>query len=200
MQKIYLCRHGETDWSKSGRHTSFTDLELTKNGEKQANCLYRRIKDMSFDHVMISPLQRARQTAELVQLKGEIEPDLFEWKYGEYEGLTTDQIQKLEPHWNVFTHGAKGGESPKEVTQRADRLIKKIRKLNGHIALFSSGHFTRAFAARWIGAPINMGQYLALSTASLSILGYEHDYPVIECWNDISHYLKLGETHGKRAA
>jgi len=120
--------------------------------------------------------------------------------YGQYEGLTTHQIQEIEPDWNIFTHGAKGGESIDDVTLRADRLIEKIRQHKGNIALFSSGHFTRAFAARWIGAPIEMGKHLALSTASLSILGYEHNYPVIECWNDISHYLELGETHGKCAA
>lgn len=200
MQKIYLCRHGETQWSKEGRHTSFTDLELTKNGICQAETLHPRLQNIDFDHIYISPLKRARQTAKLVKLSGVIHDDLVEWNYGEYEGMTTPEIQQIEPGWNIFTHGARGGESVDDVTQRADRLIQEIRKHRGNLALFSSGHFTRVFAARWIGAHASLGKHLQLATASLCILGYEHQYPTIERWNDTTHYLEIGDVHGKCAA
>ena len=199
-QKVYLCRHGETEWSKLGKHTSFTDIDLTKNGECQARTLHSKLKYIDPKSILISPLQRARQTAEMAMITGEICDDLFEWRYGEYEGLTTPQILEIEPNWNIFTHGAKGGESVQDIQERADRLIAYVRQIEGDVILFSSGHFTRALGARWIDAPIEFGQRLALSTASYCVLGYEHHSPAILCWNDTSHYQIAGAEHGKCAA
>ena len=199
-QKVYLCRHGETEWSKSGKHTSFTDLDLTENGMCQASTLHPKVKHLKPSAVYISPLKRARETAKLAKMEGEIHDDLFEWRYGDYEGLTTPQIQEQEADWNIFTHGAKGGESVEEIQLRADRLIDFVRQIEGDVVLFSSGHITRVIGARWIGAPVEFGRHLALSTASYCVLGYEHKLPAILCWNDTSHYKIAGADHGKCAA
>ena len=187
MAVIYLCRHGETQWSKSGQHTGLTDLELTDNGRKQASSLGKKIHGILFSKVLISPLKRAKETARLAHLHGEIDPDLLEWNYGEYEGLTTKEIHQKDPTWNIFTHGGPGGESINEIKVRALRLIKKVKAMEGNVCLVSSGHISRAIGALWLGEDVSFGRYLVLSTASISKLGFEHENPAILGWNDTSH-------------
>ncbi|MCB1148641.1 MAG: histidine phosphatase family protein [Chlamydiia bacterium] len=184
--KVFLCRHGETAWSLSGRHTSFTDIPLTEKGIEEALQLKKRLAKVEFTHVFVSPLQRAMETCRLAGLleKAKVEPDLVEWNYGVYEGLTTPQIQESVPEWNIFTHGAPEGESIEDVQRRADRTIERFLECEGSVACFSSGHFSRVLGARWAGLSVAAGKVLKLSTASLSILGFEHDYRVIELWND----------------
>ncbi|MDE3046650.1 MAG: histidine phosphatase family protein [Verrucomicrobiota bacterium] len=180
--EIFLCRHGETEWTRSGRHTSHTDISLTEIGKNQSILLGKRLPPC--DLVLTSPLKRSRETCQLAHLKGEICPDATEWDYGQYEGLTHDQI---DPLWNLFTEGAPGGETPAQVATRADRLVKKLRAHHGNAILFSHGHFLRVLAARWLGLKPEQGWFFFLSVASLSILGFEHDRPVIKLWNDTSH-------------
>ena len=189
--QIFLIRHGETAWSKSGQHTSRTDLPINEQGEQEARTLAGRLREIKFSRVFTSPRQRARRTCELAGLgsKAEIEPDLAEWDYGDYEGLRTAEIFKSQPDWNLFRDGCPHGEMPGEISQRADRLIARLRMLEGNIALFSHGHFGRVLAARWIGLPVNEAQRFLLNTASLSILGYEHNNvaePVIALWNTVA--------------
>lgn len=186
--QIYLIRHGETAWSLTGQHTGRTDLELTPNGEKRASQLAELLRDQHFDHVLTSPLQRARRTCELAGFASGAESvtDLVEWDYGAYEGLTTAEIHNRQPLWNVFTHGAPEGESVEHVTQRADQVVTRLLQLEGTVAVFSHGHFLRALAARWIGLPIIHGRNFMLGTGSVSTLGYEHPsrtIPVIFTWN-----------------
>jgi broad specificity phosphatase PhoE len=183
--KIILCRHGETKWTLEGKHTSFTDIPITANGEDQARALSSKLKNVSFDEVYSSPLQRALKTAELTNLKQQvnIEPLAMEWNYGDYEGLTTPEIRKQAPHWNLFFDGAPGGESPKQMAKRADSLIEKWIDHNKTILLFSHGHFLRSLACRWIGLGIENGRLLGLSVGSISILGYEREQRIIEKWN-----------------
>lgn len=190
IQNVYLCRHGQTSWSKSGQHTSYTDLSLIEEGVKQAHSLRTNIIKKSFSHVFCSPLKRAKETAKICGLLdcATITDSLLEWNYGKYEGLLTKEIQKIEPHWNIFTHGAKNGESPKDVEKRVDAFIEQITSLDGDICLFSSGHISRAIISRWIGLPIESGKLFALSTASLSILGYEHEYRVIKLLNQTTNH------------
>ena len=188
--RLYFIRHGETDWSLSGQHTSRTDIPLTARGEERARQLGKRLRDIQFTHVLTSPRQRARRTCELsgVGPAGVVEPDLAEWDYGEYEGQTSAAILLGRPTWNLFRDGCPGGESPAQISDRADRLIVRLRALEGKIALFSHGHFGRVLAARWIGLPVSEGRNFLLSTASLSILGYDPshlDTPVIELWNSV---------------
>lgn len=185
---IYLIRHGETEWSLSGQHTGLTDISLTAHGENQAQELGRRLRDISFARVFTSPRQRARRTCELAGFApvAETEPELVEWNYGDYEGQRSVDILKWRLGWNLFRDGCPCGESPAQVSDRADRFIARLRVLEGDVALFSHGHFGRALAARWIGSPVSQGQHLLLSTASISILDYEHnqaDEPVIALWN-----------------
>jgi broad specificity phosphatase PhoE len=185
---IYLLRHGETAWSLSGRHTSRTDLPLTENGERQAVQLRERLHDISFTHVLTSPRQRAQRTCALTGLGAvaRVEPDLQEWDYGAYEGLTTAEIRTQQPGWLVFQHGCPQGESVEQIAQRADRVLSHLRSLDGIVALFSHGHFLRAMAVRWIGRPVLEGRHFALDTGSVSILDYEHadqGLPVISRWN-----------------
>lgn len=189
LSQLYLIRHGETAWSLSGQHTGKTDIPLTTKGEEQARHLAPRLHALRFTDVLSSPYIRARQTCELAGFGSRcgIEADLAEWDYGEYEGLRSDEIHKKNPDWNVFTHGCPGGESPTDVSHRADRLLARLRKAKGATAVFSHGHFGRVLAARWIGAPIEEGQRLLLSPASLSMFCYEHDdpaSPVIALWNE----------------
>jgi broad specificity phosphatase PhoE len=184
-------RHGETAWSLSGQHTGRTDIPLTEQGEQDARKLAERLRAVKFRRVFSSPLQRAQRTCELAGLGkvGEIEPDLAEWDYGDYEGQRPADIRKARPDWNVFRDGCPGGESPVQVFERADQLIARLRMLAGNIALFSHGHFGRVLAARWIGLEIRQAQSLLLSTASISILGYEHnvtEVPAIVSWNAVS--------------
>jgi probable phosphoglycerate mutase len=186
--RIHLIRHGETAWSLSGQHTGRTDLPLTAPGEDAARKLAPRLREIPFARVFTSPRQRARRTCELAGLgaPAETEPDLAEWDYGDYEGRLTADIRKEQPDWNIFRDGCPHGESPAQVSARADRLIARLRLLDGNIALFSHGHFGRALAARWIGLPVGEGQRFQLDTASLSIFSFEHGCaaaPVIALWN-----------------
>ena len=190
LSRLYLIRHGETAWSLSGQHTGRTDIPLTEQGEQDARKLAERLTAVKFSRVFTSPLQRARRTCELAGLGeiAEIEPDLAEWDYGDYEGLRLVEIRKGKPDWNVFRDGGPGGESPVQVSERADRLLARLRTLEGNIALFSHGHFGRVLGARWIGLEIRQAQHLLLSTASVSILGYEHnvaEVPAIALWNAV---------------
>jgi broad specificity phosphatase PhoE len=188
---LYLARHGETDWSLTGQHTGRTDLPLTPRGEQNATRLGLRLKPLAFAAVFTSPLQRARRTCQLAGFgdRATIDPDLVEWDYGDYEGLRSAEIHQQDPTWNLFRDGAPHGESVAQITARADRAIARARAIDGNVVIFSSGHFLRVLAARWLGLPASIGQYLALDTASLSILGYEHalNRPVIRLWNDTHH-------------
>jgi broad specificity phosphatase PhoE len=186
--ELYFVRHGETEWSLSGRHTGRTDVPLTARGEDEARELGSRLRAIQFDRVLTSPRQRARRTCELVGLSvsAEIEPDLSEWDYGEYEGIRSVEIRKTRPDWSVFRDGCPGGEAPEQISDRADRLISRLQALKGNVALFSHGQFGCVLAVRWIGLAVVHGQNLALSTASLSILGYQPRHPgvpVISLWN-----------------
>lgn len=194
LPKIYLARHGETEWSLSGQHTGVTDIPLTANGERNARNLGERLKGESFVKVFTSPLQRAKRTCDLAGFgaRAEIENDLVEWNYGEYEGRTTADIRKARPDWFLFRDGCPGGESLDAVGARADRVLARLRGLNGDVLLFSHGHFLRVLGARWIGQPTADGRLLLLTTASLSVLGYEHHVgePVLRLWNDDRHVQK----------
>ncbi len=190
---LYLIRHGETAWSLSGQHTGRTDIPLTPRGEQEARRLAAPLGAVSFTRVFTSPRQRARRTCELVGLGGvaTVEADLAEWDYGEYEGLRSEEIQQQRPGWNLFRDGCPKGESTHDVSDRADRLIAQYRSMAGEVAIFSHGHFGRVMAARWIGLPVRQAQHLVLSTASVSILGYEHDRPDVDesaivLWNAVS--------------
>lgn len=189
--RIYLVRHGETEWSLSGQYTSSTDIALTAKGEAAARKLGLRLRGIPFTRVLTSPLQRAQQTCALagVSPAAEIEPDLGEWGYGDYEGRTPADILASRPEWNLFRDGAPHGETPGEISVRADRFIARLRQLDGNIALFSHGHIGRVLAARWIDLSVRQAQSFLLNTASLSILCYEHnhiDQPAIAQWNAAS--------------
>ena len=184
--EIWLARHGETEWSRSGQHTSRTDLPLTPAGEKQAESLKRMLVEHSFALVLSSPMKRAVETCRLVGLAPEIDNDLLEWDYGDYEGLTTPQIQKSAPGWTIFTGAVPNGETAAQVAARADRVISRAVPAGGDVALFGHGHFLRILGARWVGLEASGGRLLALSTASLSVLGYERETRVIRLWNQTS--------------
>ena len=191
LSHIYLVRHGETAWSLSGQHTGRTDIPLTELGEQDARKLAERLRAVKFSRVFTSSLQRARRTCELAGLGdiAEIKPALAEWDYGDYEGQRPVDIRKARPDWNVFRDRCPGGESPAQVSERADQVIARLRTLEGNIAIFSHGHFGRILAARWIGLETRQAQNLLLSTASISILGYEHnvaEVPAIVLWNAVS--------------
>ena len=199
---VYMARHGETAWSLSGQHTGLTDLPLTPNGERNARRLGERLKGMTFKRVFTSPLQRAARTCELAGFGSvaEVDRDLVEWDYGQYEGLRSDEILAKRPDWQLFRDGAPGGESPAQVGERADRVVQRVRAVQGNVLLFSSGHFIRALAARWLGLnPASAGKYFVLSTASLSALGYEHNLsqPVIRLWNDDHHVIESSQLFGE---
>ncbi|MGA2029827.1 MAG: histidine phosphatase family protein [Verrucomicrobiota bacterium] len=188
LPRIYFIRHGETEWSLSGQHTSCTDIQLTEQGEQDARKLGERLRGLNFSRVFTSPRQRARRTCELVGLGSvaEVEPDLAEWDYGDYEGKRSAEIRKVRPNWNLFRDGCPNGEMPEQVSDRVDQLISRLRALEGNVALFSHGHLGRVLATRWIGLPVNEAQHFLLDTASLGILGYEHNHvelPVIALWN-----------------
>ncbi len=184
--EIWLVRHGETEWSRSGQHTSRTDLPLTPAGESQAAGLKRMLANHAFALVLSSPMKRARETCQRVGLTPEIDPDLHEWDYGDYEGLTTADIQKNAPGWTIWTGTPPNGESLDQVGGRADRILSRIGNAPGDVALFGHGHFLRVLAARWIGLEAVGGRLLALSTASLSILGHERETRVLRLWNQTS--------------
>jgi broad specificity phosphatase PhoE len=188
---LYLVRHGETEWSLSGRHTGRTDIALTERGEDEATGLAPRLRDIRFAHVLTSPLQRARRTCELAGLgaAAEIDADLAEWDYGDYEGQRSVDIRKQRAGWNIFRDGCPHGEMPTQVSGRADRLIARLRTLDGNVALFSHGQFGCVLAARWIGLPLIEAQHFALGPASLSILGFDPHHPeaaIIALWNAAS--------------
>lgn len=189
----YLARHGETAWTITGQHTGLTDLPLTERGEWNARRLGLRLAGISFAKVFSSPLQRAVRTCELAGFgqAAELDRDLVEWNYGQYEGRLTVDILRERPDWQLFRDGCPGGESPQQVADRADRVVKRVRAVTGNVLLFSSGHFLRMLGTRWIElAPIN-GQALMLGTASLSSLSYENGLsrPAIALWNDTNHLL-----------
>ncbi len=191
LPEIYLARHGETAWTLSHQHTGRSDIPLTERGESNARSLGERLRGVLFVRVMTSPLQRARRTCELAGFGATVavEPDLAEWDYGEYDGLTTAEIRRKNPQWSLFDQGCPGGESVEQVGARADRLIKKLRAKAGRQLLFGHSHFFRVLAARWLGLPPSGGRFFYLSTASLSIQGYEHgiEEPTIRLWNDDRH-------------
>lgn len=193
LPMIYLARHGETAWSLTGQHTGLTDLPLTKLGEGNAQRLRGRLSGQTFARVFTSPLRRARRTCELAGFGSvaEIEPDLIEWDYGEYEGRRSVEIHAERPGWQLFRDGCPGGESPQQVAARADSVVDLVRTVPGNVLLFSSGHFLRMLAARWVGIDTYAARTLMLSTASLSVLGYEHslDQPAIRLWNDTDDLL-----------
>jgi probable phosphoglycerate mutase len=182
---VVLVRHGETEWSRSGRHTSFTDVPLTEHGRDEARPLAARLADASFALVLTSPRQRARETCALAGLadRAEVSDDLCEWNYGEYEGRTMQEIRAADPDWTIFSHGAPGGETVAQVAERADRVIARACAAGGPVALFSHGHFLRVLGARWVGLPASGGALLGLDTATLSFLGHEHDERVLRVWN-----------------
>ena len=185
---VYLERHGETAWSTAGRHTGLTDLPLTPRGERNARRLGRRLEGLAFAKVFTSPLQRAHRTCELAGFgaSAEVDRDLVEWNYGEYEGRTSDAIHAERPGWQLFRDGCPGGESPLDVGVRADRVIRRVRAVQANVLLFSSGHTLRVLAARWLGLAPGDGRYFLLGTAGLCVLGYEHhlSQPVIRLWNE----------------
>lgn len=189
LPRIFLIRHGETAWSLSGRHTGRTEIPLTERGEQGARSLGDRLHGLAFSAVLTSPRHRARRTCELVGLAtaAEIDPDLAEWDYGDFEGRTSAEILEVWPAWNLFLDGCPEGESPSQVSDRADRVIARVKKREGNVALFSHGHFGRTLAARWVGSPVSFGRRLFLGTASLSILGFEHrsaEEPTVTLWNE----------------
>jgi probable phosphoglycerate mutase len=189
--RLYLIRHGETEWSRSGRHTGRTAIPLTPSGEDEARELGKHLRDISFAQVLTSPLRRAVQTCSLAGLdkNPEIEPDLAEWDYGDYEGQRSVDILEERPDWNVYRDGCPGGEMPAQVSARADRLISRLLKLDGNIALFAHGQFGSVLAARWIGLAVAEAEHFMLGTASLSILAFDPHHagvPVIALWNALS--------------
>jgi probable phosphoglycerate mutase len=191
LPHVYIARHGETAWSLSGQHTGLTDLPLTENGQKNARNLGERLRGMKFAKVFTSPLQRAAKTCELAGFGAiaQTDADLVEWNYGDYEGLRREEILARRPGWEIFRDGCPGGESPAEVAARADRVQGRLRRIEGEVLIFSSGHFLRMFAARWLGLEPVAGNWFLLSTASLSILTYGHELsePAMQLWNDTSH-------------
>jgi probable phosphoglycerate mutase len=188
---VYLARHGETAWTLSGQYTGLTDLALTERGERNARRLAERLRGLSFTKVFSSPLQRARRTCELAGFGSvaEIDKDLVEWNYGDCEGRPSAEVHREHPDWELFRDGCPGGELPSQVGARADRVIKRLRAIDGNALLFSSGHFLRVLAARWLGLEPGAGRYFLLSTASLSALSYEHNLsqPAIRLWDDDRH-------------
>lgn len=182
-EEIWLVRHGETEWSRSGQHTSRTDLPLTPEGERQAESLQRMLAGRSFALVLSSPMKRAVETCRMVGLAPEIDASLVEWDYGDYEGQTTADIQKRVPDWTIWTGAPPNGETVAQVGARAERVISRALSARGDVALFGHGHLLRILAACWIGLEPAEGRLLALSTASVSVLGYEHETRVIRLWN-----------------
>lgn len=182
---VFAIRHGETEWSLNGRHTGSTDIPLTDNGRRLAENLRPVLAGETFSLVLMSPMQRAQETARLSGLgdRAKTEPDLMEWNYGDYEGLTPEQIHKLDPGWMIFRVGCPGGETPKQVGTRVDRVIARARDCKGDVALFAHGHVLRVLAARWIGLPAQSGQHFLLGTGTLCVLGYYRDVPAIRIWN-----------------
>ncbi len=182
--ELWVIRHGETEWSRSGQHTSTTDLPLTQHGIEVATTLAPRLAEVDFDLVLTSPRQRARHTAELVgYADAVVDEDLVEWDYGDYEGITTPQIRERVPGWSVWTHPSPGGETAQQVADRLDRVVSRVRTAGGRCLVFGHGHALRALAARWIQQPVSEGRYFKLDTSTLSVLGYDRETPVLLRWN-----------------
>jgi probable phosphoglycerate mutase len=194
LPSIYLARHGQTAWSLTGQHTGLTDLPLTERGEQEARDLGKRLAPCTFAKVFTSPLQRAARTCEIVGFGAvaQTDADLVEWNYGKYEGRRTAEIHAEAPNWNLFRDGCPGGESPAEIGVRADRVLNRVRAVKGDALIFSSGHFLRVLTARFLGLEPAGGRFFTLSTASVSVLGFENSIsqPVIWLWNDTSHVSK----------
>jgi probable phosphoglycerate mutase len=184
-QRIFLVRHGETEWSRSGRHTGLTDIPLTEKGRSVASLLKPVLDREKFALVLTSPLRRARETCDLAGMSDRaiVEPDLIEWNYGEYEGLTPAEIHRTRPQWIVFTDGSPGGETPEQVEARIDRVLAKARAANGNVALFSHGHLLRSLAARWLGLHASDGFRFLLDTATLSVISQYRGIPAVKRWN-----------------
>jgi broad specificity phosphatase PhoE len=182
---VFAIRHGETVWSLSGQHTGTTDIPLTENGRRLGERLRPALAKEAFALVLVSPMQRARETCELAGLGAAavIEPDLVEWNYGDYEGLTPKQIRKTAPGWLIFRDGSPGGEAPEQVGARVDRVIARARAAEGDVALFAHGHVLRVLVAPWLGLPAGAGQHFLLDTGTLSVLGYYRDVPAVRIWN-----------------
>jgi probable phosphoglycerate mutase len=185
-QEVWLVRHAETEWSRSGRHTGRTDVPLTDGGRERARQLGARLRGRTFALVLVSPLDRARETARLAGLGdcAQVRDDLLEWDYGDYEGITTKDIRKQRPGWYLWKDGVPGGETADEVGARCDRVIEEILGTDGDVAIFAHGHMLRALGARWVEAPVPFGGRLYLSTGSFSVLGFEREVRVIRLWNE----------------
>jgi broad specificity phosphatase PhoE len=182
--ELWVIRHGETEWSRDGRHTSRTEVELTPEGEEVARGLEARLEGVEFDLVLTSPRIRARRTAELAGFPdAHVEDDLTEWDYGDYEGITSAEIREDVPGWTVWTHPCPGGETAEQVSRRLDRVVAKVRAQGGRVLVFSHGHASRGLAARWLDQPVEEGRLFLLGTATISVLGYEHESPVVARWN-----------------
>jgi broad specificity phosphatase PhoE len=194
--QIFLARHGETAWSLTGQHTGLTDLPLTDRGQRNARQLGERLKGLKVSHVFVSPLLRARQTCELAGFgsTAETEDDLVEWNYGQYEGLTTEEIHKTNPGWRIFRDGCPGGETVAQVCSRAERVVAKLRTIDMPVLIFSSGHFLEMFTVRWLNLPADAATHLFLDTASMSIVGYHRtkSNPVLRLWNCRQHVVRDG--------
>jgi broad specificity phosphatase PhoE len=200
--RVVVVRHGETTWSAAGRHTGVTDLDLTPAGRASAAALRGPLASERFARVLTSPLRRARATCEQAGLgtRAEVRPQLAEWDYGDYEGLTSEEIHRRTPAWRLWTDGAPGGESPGDVGARVDALIREVRAVDGDVALFSHGHLGRVLAARWIDLPVSAGASWLFSTAAVGVLGWDRGTPVIVRWNDDSHTRCAGSAPGGREA
>ena len=178
-----LVRHGETDWSRTGRHTGRSDVPLTEEGERQARAVGEALRGRSFALVWSSPLQRARETARLAGFEPELRDDLAEWDYGEYDGLTTPEIREQVPDWTIWRYGAPGGESVEQLAARADRVVADLLAVEGDVLVFSHGHFLRVLTARWLGLEAADGRLFALDSGTLGALGFEREQRVIRSWN-----------------
>ncbi len=182
--ELWIVRHGETEWSRDGKHTSHTEVPLTEVGERAARSLADRLAGTDFDLVLTSPRERARRTAELAGFAGaHVEDDLVEWDYGDYEGITTPEIRRTVPGWTVWSAPCPGGETAEQVARRLDRVVAKARARGGRVLVFGHGHASRALACRWLSLPVTDGRMFKLDTATVSVLGYEHDLPAVARWN-----------------
>jgi probable phosphoglycerate mutase len=205
-QRVWLVRHGETEWSGLGRHTGRTDVPLTERGQGEAGLLAARLGSQRFARVVTSPLRRAAETCRLAGFRdvAEVHDDLMEWDYGAYEGMTTREIRTERPGWSLWADGTPGGETAAEVGLRADRVVTELREIDGDVALFAHGHVLRVLAARWLGLPPTHGRLLALGTTAISILGYEWEVPAIINWNVDCHLtgeaLRLQDVVGEGGA
>jgi broad specificity phosphatase PhoE len=185
-REVWLVRHAETEWSRSGRHTGHTDVPLLDEGRERAREIAPRLAAIDFALVLVSPLERARETARLAGLGDpcQVREDLLEWDYGDYEGVTTPEIREQRPDWYLWRDGVPNGETADEVAARCDRVIDEIVSVDGNVAIFAHGHILRALAARWVEEPVSFGGRLYLSTGSLSLLGFEREVRVLRLWNE----------------